>query len=86
MDMILLDILEHLNFKHSIEISKKHSKNKNLLIEFSIYYKMYFVDFRKNGKIRNHIFSCFSSNNFMGYTVDVSWISDRKLNDGFYSI
>lgn len=84
--MILLDILEYLNFKYLIEILKKYSKNKNLLIEFLIYYKMYFVDFRKNGKIRNYIFSCFSFNNFMGYIVDVLWIFDRKLNDGFYSI
>lgn len=28
MDMILLDILEHLNFKQSIEISKKIVKTK----------------------------------------------------------
>lgn len=40
----------------------------------------------KNEEIRNHLSRSFNSSYFMGHTMDVSWVSSRKLNDGFYSI
>ena len=47
---------------------------------------MLIVDLFKNEEIRNHIFRNFNSSYFMWHTMDVSWVSYRKLNDGFYSI
>ena len=40
----------------------------------------------ENDEIRNHLSRSFNSSYFMGHTMDVSWVSSRKLNDGFYSI
>lgn len=40
----------------------------------------------KNDEIRNHLSRSFNSSYLIGHTMDVSWVSSRKLNDGFYSI
>ena len=47
---------------------------------------MLILEIFKNEEIRNHHSRNFNSSYFMGHTMDVSWVSSRKLNDGFYSI